>query len=185
MGAQLVARVYTYWADLPDRPFRLLVHMALTVKDATKEPTYWGGREAMAQALGLPPHTLATHQTVKMAVRRLVDEGAIQRVVFGHAGKRSEYRLILERGNAGLPLRGNESVPQRGNSRDPQRGNESVPPGVTLETPLGTYIRKTEENEEEDQSPSKVTFLSRKLAAARSNPQRPEELAERIDRETS
>lgn len=141
MGAQLVSRVYVTWSHLPDRQHRLLCHMALIVKDATQVPTYWGGRDRMAEALGLPAGTPATNQTLKVTVRRLIDAGAIKRVYTGHSKKRSEYQLTLERGNAANPLRGNESNPQMGNATNPliaERGTDSLPEGVTPRTPLGT-----------------------------------------------
>lgn len=155
MGARLAAQVWAYWSHLPDRPHRLLLHMAHIIKDDTKAPTYWGGREAMCQALGLEPQTAASHQTVKVTVRRLVDAGALERTMHGHAGKRSEYRLTLERGNTSNPLRGNGSDPLRGNTTDPHRGNGSVPAGVTPATPLGSTEGGTEEIKEEEKSPSK------------------------------
>lgn len=157
MGAQLVNRVYIFWSDLPDRPHRLLAHMALVVKDATPSPTYWGGREAMCQALGLETESESSHQMVKRALRKLADAGAIERVLTGYAGKRSEYRLTLERGNSGDPLRGNSDDPRRGNRSDPHRGNSDDPAGGTQMTPLGTTKGTTEENKEEEKSPSKVT----------------------------
>ena len=54
MGAAHVSAVYAQWSHLPDRPFRLLAYMALIAKDATPEPAYWGGRDGLCIALGLP-----------------------------------------------------------------------------------------------------------------------------------
>lgn len=154
MGAGHATRVYVDWPDLPDKAFRLLVHMALTAKDSHTEPTYCGGREALAMALGLPPGDKGSHQSVKRAVRALVDAGAVSRVLTGYAGKRSEYRIHF-------PERGSESDPQRGSSTAPQRGSESDPLGGQKVTQRGSVndpprtTRRTEENKEEVLLPSK------------------------------
>ena len=149
MGAQLVSRVYTSWSHLPDRPFRLLVHMALIVKDATKKPTYWGGRDAMAQALGLPPGD-AAYQSVKRAVRQIVTAGAAEIAIQGHAGKRTEYVLTLEpKGVTKRPARGSLNDPQSGSVNDPHRGSLSDPSAGHSVTPQGTTEGGTEENREE------------------------------------
>ena len=152
MGAQLVSRVFTSWTHLPDRPFRLLAYMALIAKDTNTDPTYWGGRDALAQALGKDPGTASARQIVKCAVAALVAAGAIERSYVGHAGRRSEYRMTLtsgpKRGNESVPQRGNASDPQRGNESVPQRGNESLPKGVTLATPQGTIRNQGGEQEE-------------------------------------
>lgn len=154
MGAGHATRVYVEWSGLPDRAFRLLVHMALTTKDAHSEPTYWGGREALATALGLPANEASSHQSVKRAVRALVEAGAVTRVMSGYAGKRSEYRIHF-------PNRGSESDPLRGSEKAPQRGSESDPPGGQKVTQRGSVsdpprtTRTTEEYEEEEISPTK------------------------------
>ena len=149
MGAQLVSRVYTSWSHLPDRPFRLLCHMALIVKDATKKPTYWGGRDAMAQALGLEPGE-AAYQSVKRAVRQIVAAGAAEIAIHGHAGKRTEYVLTLTgKGVTERPSRGSVNDPHSGSVNDPQRGSLSDPSAGHSVTPQGTTEGGTEENREE------------------------------------
>src|SRR5689334_11532228 len=106
MGARLVSLAFTRWSHLPDRPFRLLTHMALIVKDQTPNPTYWGGRDAMCQALGIPTQDTSSHTAVKRAIRKLIDSGAIKRTYAGHVYKRSEYLLTLdERGSSEYPQR--------------------------------------------------------------------------------
>ena len=163
MGAQLVSRVFVYWSDLPDRPFRLLVHMALTVKDATKEPTYWGGRDALAQALGLEPGE-AAYQSVKRALRQITEAGAARIGVHGHAGRRTEYVLTLDReGVTERPARGSVNDPLSGSVNDPQRGSLSDPSGGHPPTPLGT-TEDAQRNTAGDKSPLKVIVSSR-LAA--------------------
>lgn len=185
MGAQLTSRVFAYWTHLPDRPFRLLVHMSHLVKDTNEVPTYWGGRDAMCQALGLPIGSASSHTMVKRALKKLADEGAIRRTFDGHAGSRSEYRLTLERGNSSVPLRGNSDDPQRGNRRVPHRGNSDDPAGVTPASPQGTTRGTTEENGEEDKSSSREKSPSARVAAARTTKSRADHLRAVIDGEAS
>ena len=164
VGAGHATRVYVEWSGLPDKAFRLLVHMALTAKDSHTEPTYWGGREALAVALGMPANDKKSHLSVKRAVRVLVDAGAVSRVLTGYAGKRSEYRIHFpERGALSDPHRGAQKVPHRGALSDPlgvhsvsERGALSDPPRTT---------RTTEENKEEGKSPSKSPSSSANATA--------------------
>ena len=116
MGAQLVSRVYTSWTHLPDRPFRLLAYMALIAHDSHKQPTFWGGRDDMCDALGMAEYTPSQYAMVKRAVRHLVTAGAIERAYIGHHGKRTEYRLLVQKGNSGVTPKGNSPVPPDGNS---------------------------------------------------------------------
>lgn len=96
MGGTLATQVYTYWKHLPDRPHRLLVHMALTCKDADRPPRYWGGRDALCSALGLPEGEATSYRMVSRAISQLIDEGAIERDVTGGGwDKRSEYVLTV------------------------------------------------------------------------------------------
>ena len=185
MGAHLVARVYTTWSHLPDRPFRLLTHMALIIKDATPKPTYWGGREAMCQALGLPVESQSSHQAVKRAVRRLVDEGALERVRNGHAGSRSEYELRFERGSSAAPLRGSLTAPHRGSVNDPHRGSLVYPAGGTPVTPQGTTRGETEDNGEEDGLLTNATVVSGRLRSRKASSSRLQVLREQLDDEAA
>ena len=167
MGAQLVSRVYASWGHLPDRPFRLLAHMALTVKDATPKPTYWAGRDTLAQALGMEP-SAAAHQSVKRAIRQIVAAGAAEIAIHGHAGKRTEYVLTLDpmakkKGVTKSTPRGSLNDPQRGSVKAPQRGSLSDPSAGHLVTPLGTTEGTTEENREEEHLVTDVT-VPRRLA---------------------
>lgn len=156
MGAQLVSRVYVSWGHLADRPFRLLAHMALVVKDATEEPTYWGGRDAMAQALGLDP-TPAAHQSVKRAMRAIVAAGAAKVVLYGHAGKRTEYLLTLDPQAVDARPKGVTQRPAEGVTKRPARGSLSDPAGGHSPTPLGTTLGSNQENGEEEGSVPEVS----------------------------
>jgi hypothetical protein len=123
--------------------------MALIVKDSTKKPTYWGGRDAMAQALGMPPGEPA-YQSVKRAVRQIVAAGAAEIAIHGHAGKRTEYVLTLTgKGVTERPARGSLNDPHSGSPTDPQRGSLSDPSAGHSVTPQGTTEGSTEENGEE------------------------------------
>ena len=159
MGAQLVSRVYTSWTHLPDRPFRLLAYMALIAKDTNADPTFWGGRDSLAEAMGMPPGTESTRQMIKRAVRVLITSGAIERAYVGHAGKRTEYRLTLtprqpKKGVRIVPPQGVNSVTPEGELWVPQRGNDSYPKGGTVGSPLGTIRNQSGKQEESISSPN-------------------------------
>lgn len=109
MGAKNVKTVYANWAHLRDGPFRLLVFMANTALDSDVEPRYWGGREALAIALGrfrriaggrTPEEEArerdAAYLAVKRALRQLKNSGAITTLNVAGPGTRSDYRLNLD-----------------------------------------------------------------------------------------
>lgn len=192
MGATRVAQVFSCWPHLHDRPFRLLVHMALTVKDSTPEPTYWGGRDAMADMLGATGTQRARYQTVKRAIQQLVEAGAIELKYHGHAGKRSEYLLTLdnfprEKGDENRTPTGKE----RGTENDPQRGTASESKGVRPASQRGSLTvpprnkRSNEEHGEDEKSPTKVTTSSAPDERAAKRESRLALVRARADREAS
>lgn len=113
MGASNVALVFAYWGALPGAPFRLLTFMALTALDADDPPRFWGGRDALAQALGrsVPPEPdddddsdeaaavrrqrKRAHEAVRIGLKELVATGAVTVAKEARAGRRAEYRLHL------------------------------------------------------------------------------------------
>lgn len=111
MGGGNVSLVLARWAHLPDPAFRCLVMMANVVHDDDQNPTWWGGREALAVALGrkVPPDAghkrdckcidclarRAAFQAVKHAVAQLVTASAVSLVKSPRTGRRAEYRLNL------------------------------------------------------------------------------------------
>lgn len=95
MGAALAVRVYVQWKHLPDRPFRVLVRMALMALDDDPDPKYFGGRELLIDALGLDPAKGTSGRMATRAVSDLVKAGAIERTKSG--GRRMEYTLTLDR----------------------------------------------------------------------------------------
>ena len=189
MGARLVAQAFTHWTHLPDRPFRVLVRMALVAKDTNASPTYWGGRDDLADALGLPPSE-AAYQAVKRAVRQIVSAGAVEIAYLGHATKRTEYRLTLDtmprqKGVAQSTPRGSVSDPLRGSVDDPHRGSLSDPAGGQSVTPQGTTEGGTEENREESTSENLRVTRATRPGRAKADEKRLELVRERADREAA
>lgn len=141
MGASNAIAVFTYWGALPHRAHRLLTFMALHSLDQGRpgQPArrYWGGREAMAAALGPlapepavgddSPSAVAARvrretafRLVRRALRDLVDAGALREVRRGRVGQRSEYELLL----SGLPEEGRDDPPEGGREGPPEQGRD-------------------------------------------------------------
>jgi hypothetical protein len=107
MGATNVTLVYAHWTRLDGAPFRVLIYMALVSLDADDPPRYFGGWEALANALGrqLPPkddpgqkaqrERAAAAEAVRVAVRQLTRAGAVSTLRPAGAGHRAEYALHL------------------------------------------------------------------------------------------
>lgn len=106
MGARLVAEVYERWSHLPHHAFRVLAYMALTALDGADEPLYYGGRERLAGALGVPmtdvdPHAAAlahrrAFKALDRAMRSLYVAGCVAQVGRPAPGRNSTYRLDLK-----------------------------------------------------------------------------------------
>lgn len=189
MGARLVAQVFTHWTHLPDRPFRVLVRMAHIAKDTNAKPIYWAGRNDLAEALGLVPGE-AAYQAVKRAVRQIVKAGAVEIEYLGHATKRTEYRLTLDRmppkkGVTQSTPRGSLSDPQKGSVDDPHRGSLSDPAGGHSVTPQGTTEGGTEETQQESHlvENSGVVRATERIAKSRNSNLR--SVRDRADAEAS
>jgi hypothetical protein len=173
MGAQLVAATFANWRKLNDRPFRLLAHMALTCLDDAKKPTYYGGRDQMAWAIGAEPNA-AGWQAAHRCIAELVKSGAIERVLYGHSGKRSEYVLNVGR-RAGKGV--TESIPNpeaqgvtqsiaKGVTQSTERVSLSDPIGCHSVTPLGTTDEATEEHKRNKGSGSEGEYRRARVARA-------------------
>lgn len=116
MGAGNVKAVFALWGDLPGAAFRLLTYMALRSKDADSPPTYYGGRDDLAFALGrkIPSaadadaegrrEREAAFKAVKAAIGVLVKQGAIAPAERARPGWNAVYALKLDR-------QGTENVP--------------------------------------------------------------------------
>lgn len=174
MGAQLVAATFANWRTLNDRPFRLLAHMALTCLDDAKKPTYYGGRDQMAWAIGAEPNS-AGWQAAHRCIAELVDAGAIERALYGHSGKRSEYVLnVGRRARKGVT----ESIPTgdakgvtesiaKGVTESSERVSLSDPVGCHSVTPLGTTDEATEEHKRNKKSRSEGEYRRALVARAK------------------
>lgn len=118
MGIRLVIAAYSSYAHLPDRPFRLLCYMAAIAKDDDPMPVYFGGRDALATALGADKDP-AGYQVVRRAISVLVMYGAVTRVAAGHNGRQSEYALNVK-----------DLGPRRYSRSDPQQDAVGVHPPI-------------------------------------------------------
>jgi hypothetical protein len=145
MGYANVSLVYARWGHLPDRPFRLLVFMALRTRDEDDPPLFWEGREACAAALGrmVPDEPVVNDRSpraedfrrlrrndfeaVKTAIRALTAAGAVRLDSGGYRGATAAYSLHL---NAG-----------KGKAEPVERGRTSLPP--TEEPPTGVQDEDT------------------------------------------
>ncbi|QIS39074.1 hypothetical protein [Clavibacter capsici] len=113
MGAQLVGRAFAFAVDhqLPHHEVRVLAWMALRALDTDSPPRYFAARESTALALGHrvpdepdpddPDADAKTaereraFQRVKVAVRGLVNAGAITRLHAGREGQRAVFAITL------------------------------------------------------------------------------------------
>ena len=96
-----MSRVYIAWGHLDDRPFRLLVYMALRARDGDAVPWYGAGHDELASiALGLPMGTGREHLAGLRAVTRaftvLHQEGAVTTHRNSRPGKHARYLLWLD-----------------------------------------------------------------------------------------
>lgn len=101
MGARNVTAAFTHWNTLPHAPFRVLLFMALVSRDGEQEPRYWGGVEAIAEALGRRPGPsgVLAHRdqvAVSSALAALCRAGAARLLVRPCPGRRAEYALVLD-----------------------------------------------------------------------------------------
>ena len=98
MGYQNVARAYTFWSQhLTHAPFRVFVYMCLTTLDGDEQPRYYGGQEALSEALGRGREMSHKDvEAVSATIRELRRKGAITTAVTGVRGRRAEYVLNLD-----------------------------------------------------------------------------------------
>lgn len=171
MGASHIAAIYANWCHLPDRPFRLLCYMALVVPDKHKHPKFFGGREAMCEALGMEADDRNANRMVSRAAAELEKAGAIRRLPnTGFRGRRQEYEIHLVRMTTESPNPSAECVTPQ--SPNPERkGDSTVLERVTPESEKGDsrvrkgglqshpkeYRGETRSDVEEEDSPTKVS----------------------------
>lgn len=150
MGIENVKLVYGQWTHLPDRAFRLLVFMAMVSMDNDRPPTFWGGREQLAYALGRmtpdePAPTdmsaraesyrkarAADFQAVKVALNALTKAGVAVLENRPRPGKNAIYSLHL-----GALM---------GKAQPTEQGRTSLPTGKAQPTGTG-YDQPTPEEE--------------------------------------
>lgn len=104
MGAGLAKAAFSAANTLRVRehaPVRLFVYMAIIAVDADPHPSFYGGREALAFALGAPRDD-AGYRSVKKAVRALSKHGLIDLRERPGRGRRARYNLLDGHGD---PLR--------------------------------------------------------------------------------
>ncbi len=173
MGASNVKLVYAQWGHLADRPFRLLVHMALVTLDDDRDGRparrYWQGREALAGALGrsLPSpddttddaraRRAAAFEAVRSALKSLVDAGAVARGdSVARSGHRAEYVLHLvipqpqgqpaPEAQAQPVVRPRLSLPPRSSEEEPQEQHQESGPRPDAEALCRHLAQRIEEN---------------------------------------
>lgn len=158
VGAKLVAAAFMNYGPLPDRPFRVLVHMCLTIKDDNDPPTYWGGSGMLCYALGVTP-TDSGKRMARRAIADLEAAGAIRRANYPVKGRQAEYRLTFTAAKGGLvsppiedPKGGLVSPPKEDSTV--RKGGLLSPDRGTPESPQGTYRGTNKENGEDQESPN-------------------------------
>lgn len=107
MGAGLVKaafRAAAVHAVRDHAPVRLLTYMAVTAMDDSPAPAYYGGRDALADALAAP-RTAAGYKAVRQALSTLQARGFIELSVRPAPGQSARYRLLDGNGNALAVLR--------------------------------------------------------------------------------
>lgn len=103
MGAALAKAAYAASDALEVRehaPVRVFVFMALTALDSDPRPTFYGGRDALAEAIAAP-RTPAGFRAVRNAVHALTDLGLISATRKAAPGRAAHYALL---DGAGSPL---------------------------------------------------------------------------------
>jgi hypothetical protein len=170
MGATNVSLAYLRWAQLPDRPFRLLTFMSLISLDTDMPPRFWGGYPSLARALGrkTPDHPQpdataaqkkarnADFEAVRIGMKVLTDESAITILVPGAPGRNPIYGLNLVPNAPG----GTWGTPQAqpGDAPGMAWGTPQAEPGTEEGTPLrGVPNRGLLGTFEETRSPNVTT----------------------------
>ena len=165
MGASNVVAAYTYWrARLSHRDLHALVFMAVTALDSDRPPVYYGGWEAVAQALGLDleGNRASAKRTTVKALTALTEAGAVTSSGTARAGVRAEYALNLVPGTTYVPSGRGRNVSwtaraattwgtamdpqvgavldaQRGTAMDPLQGDRHGPKrGTAMDPPRRT-----------------------------------------------
>lgn len=164
MGRQNVALVCTYWADLPDRAFRVLVLIANMCRDGDPGARYYGGRERLTHVLGADDDA-AGHRRVARAISDLVEAGALVVAKRGGNGRRAEYALALESRVGGHQVSPNST--ELGDSSDTLRVSPTDELGDTCDELGDTYCHPKATTPKKPTRKSKAGLASTSPAAGR------------------
>lgn len=148
MGAGNVALVFARWGALNHAPFRALIYMAHRSLDNGNPPSFWGGREELAVALGRPlpePYgkqfddmRKANAEVVKKVISTLTKAGAITLTQPAGPGRNAAYSLNLRIPGLGYPQGdGGKPVPPSGGKSHPRMVGTQVADGGNSVPPLG------------------------------------------------
>jgi hypothetical protein len=153
MGATLVTQVLSYWTDVSDPAFRILVRMAVTALDTPSNGkpacVYHGGRELLAMTFRSQKGSERTrNRAVAKAISELTQVGAIEHLATGWAGQRAVYKLTLDRAEAAR-MGGPTDHPQGGPTDHPMGGLSATKRVVSQTTPRNHQEPIQELKEEE------------------------------------
>lgn len=159
MGAGLVKAAYAAADELQMRdhaPVRLFVFMAVTAVDSDPQPTFYGGREALAAAIAAP-RTASGFKVVRDATSALVARGLILVASKAAPGRPTRYDLLDGRG-CPLTLNGARStspVSESGHAHravnNSQRSTLSVAMAHAQRAERGTVSVPPKEEEEKEE----------------------------------
>lgn len=171
MGAGLAKAAYAAAgrAGVDHAPTRVLVFMALVALDADPEPSYFGGREALAESLGAPA-TTSGFRAVDRVMSALSRVGLTVVAQKGAPGRHTRY--LLRDGN-GSPLAANTPRSPSGDSnshhahRVVSNSDHTTVNGRTHHGELSEHttvtvdLRRREEKEEETRASAPARSCTR------------------------
>ena len=178
MGAQLVAEVLARWTHLADRPFRVLVRMALTALDrpTAEVPAgvYFAGRDLLAMTLRADGGSEKNrHRTVARAIAELIEQGAVERADSGRQGHNAVYRLTLKGGSKSHPETALTTTTQGGSKGHPQGGSKGHPQGGSWSPPRVAPEATPRTQEEPIEELYEETWVEETTTSHRSRVNRP------------
>ncbi|MGO1735346.1 MAG: hypothetical protein ACTHZ9_03345 [Leucobacter sp.] len=147
MGAGLNLAAYAHGHDLEHAAMRVYGYMALRALDTDAAPKYWGGREALAAAIGGAPDA-AGFKAVQRALSALRRSGLVRDELAAHRGRQATY-LLLD--GAGSPLRPFSAMGDAERPPKVEKGGRSAGERVTVSVRKGDGDRHPEEEEEKEE----------------------------------
>ncbi|QLD11373.1 hypothetical protein [Microbacterium oleivorans] len=157
MGAGLALQAFAV-ADrvgLGHPATRLYVYMATVAIDSDAAPAFWGGRDALAQAIGKSGG--AGHSAVKRAIQELTTAELITADNQAHRGMSARYLMRDGAGSSLTPKGDRSTTPLLSTlgtaERSPssEKGDRSATERGPLTGPKGTAHRSPEEEEEKEE----------------------------------